>query len=97
MTSEASNGYTIPDIYANLSELACSAPVENPKELDLYHHHSLEEIRTREQDYMRYKRSVGNHHALVDPDENRAVNVAKARTVFCCTFWAGLRDLVLRR
>lgn len=42
--------YDIPDEYANLDEVAGPVPVENPRENGLYHHHDLEEFRSREQE-----------------------------------------------
>jgi hypothetical protein len=96
MTSNAASDYTIPDIYANLSELASPAPVENPKEQDLYRHQSLEETRTLEQAYMRHKRNVEGHRALVDPSGQQTVSATKTRRVSCFTFWTHLRNRVLR-
>ena len=37
--------------YANLNELAGPAPAENPQARILYHHHDLEEARSKEQEY----------------------------------------------
>jgi hypothetical protein len=91
------SGYTIPDSWANLSELASPPPVENPKEQHLYHHHSLEETRTREQDYMRHKRSASDHNASIDPSDQHAGGETESHKAFCFTFLTRLRDRLLRR
>jgi len=49
--------YTIPDNYENLNEFAGPSPVENPKEGSLYHHHSLEQERSKSRDARRSKRA----------------------------------------
>ena len=52
---DASNdaGYDIPDIYANLDELASPSLVENPRENHTYEHKSLENLRSEEEAYRR--------------------------------------------
>jgi hypothetical protein len=52
-TVDPSSYYNIPDNYANLNELATPGPVENPAEQRLYRHLSLEDSRSREQEYVR--------------------------------------------
>lgn len=46
------NHYNTPDNYANLTEVAAPAPVDNPDEQALYRHVSLEEFRSQEQEYV---------------------------------------------
>jgi hypothetical protein len=89
--------YTIPDSWANLNEVASPPPVENPKEQDIYRHHSLEEVRTHEQDYMRRKHSALDRHASTDPGDSRAVRATVPRRASCFTFLTRLRDRLLRR
>jgi hypothetical protein len=89
--------YTIPDSWANLSEVASPPPVENSKEQSLYRHHSLEEVRTQEQVYMRYKRSSSDHHASIDPNGRHAVSATESRRATCFTFLTHLRNRLLRR
>lgn len=89
------NAYTVPDSWANLSEVASPPPVENPKEQDLYRHHSLEEVRTQEQDYMRYKRRASAHDASIDPSDNQAVRATEADRVSFFTRLTQLRDRLL--
>ncbi|KAM0451819.1 hypothetical protein ACHAO4_005776 [Trichoderma viride] len=42
--------YDIPDEWANLDEVAAISPVENVSEAPVYRHHSLEQIRSRDQE-----------------------------------------------
>lgn len=49
-------GYDVPDAYANLDEIMNVSPVQNPDEENIYRHKSLEQVRTREQDYMHEQR-----------------------------------------
>jgi len=66
----SSDSYTIPDSYANLSELAAPLPVENPQEGHLYHHSTLEESRSREQIYQRNeKHNHDDRHTETTHDE----------------------------
>lgn len=97
MASDADNGYTIPDSWANLSELASPPPVENPKEQAIYRHRSLEQTRTQEQYYMRSKRSAEHHHASTDASGNQAVSTTESRKFSCLTYLTHLRDRLLRR
>jgi hypothetical protein len=55
--------YTIPDSWANLSELAPILPVENPNELSLYRHRSLEEFRIAEKAYEQGQKRRKSHDA----------------------------------
>ncbi|TFB05763.1 hypothetical protein CCMA1212_001552 [Trichoderma ghanense] len=41
--------YDIPEDWANLDEVAATSPVENIREAPIYRHHSLEEIRSRDE------------------------------------------------
>ncbi|KAF2269197.1 hypothetical protein CC78DRAFT_529430 [Lojkania enalia] len=41
--------YSIPDAYGNLNEILGPAPVQNPREQDIYRHSTLEEERSQEQ------------------------------------------------
>jgi hypothetical protein len=50
-SSNPAGQYTIPDNFANLNEVAAPPPVENPQEEHVYRYSSLEESRTREQNY----------------------------------------------
>lgn len=45
--------YDVPDAFANLDELAAGSVVENPDEEAIYEHGSLEQTRSREQEYQR--------------------------------------------
>lgn len=45
--------YDVPDAFANLDELAAGSIVENPDEEAIYEHGSLEQTRSREQEYQR--------------------------------------------
>lgn len=50
------SGYDVPDAFANLDEMMDVSPVQNPDEENIYRHKSLEQVRTREQDYMHEQR-----------------------------------------
>lgn len=67
--------YDIPDRYLNLSEVASSSPVENPRERGLYRHHTIEDTRREERDYRRYSRgeeeAAARARACVLPQEGR--------------------------
>jgi len=56
--SQGGTHYDFPDNYAQLDELADPSPVENPDENPVYLHKSLEETRSREQEYQRSQRSL---------------------------------------
>jgi fluoride exporter len=51
--SQGGTSYDFPDNYVHLDELATPSPVENPREEPIYIHKSLEEAKTREQEYQR--------------------------------------------
>ena len=48
--------YDVPDNWTNLDEVAASSPVENFHESPLYRHRSLEETRSRDQDWKKGER-----------------------------------------
>ncbi|KAJ8069000.1 hypothetical protein OCU04_002678 [Sclerotinia nivalis] len=48
--------YDIPDDYAHLNELATPSPVENPHDVPIYLHKSLEEAKDEEQEYEQDRR-----------------------------------------
>lgn len=51
--SQGGTSYNFPDNYVQLDELATPSPVENPGEELIYLHKSLEEAKSREQEYQR--------------------------------------------
>lgn len=62
--SSPSAGYTIPDAWANLSEVAVVMPEENPEERPVYHHRTLEETQELQNIYQKEQkrlRSAGSH------------------------------------
>jgi CrcB protein len=51
--SQGGTSYDIPDNYVDLNELATPSPVENPNEDPIYLHTSLEETKSREQEFQK--------------------------------------------
>ncbi|KAH8909656.1 hypothetical protein BR93DRAFT_924642 [Coniochaeta sp. PMI_546] len=57
-SSAAQVDYDVPDLYANLDEVAAGSPVQNPEEEPVYRHQSLEEVRSQDaQDRRRRSRA----------------------------------------
>ncbi|KAF7865329.1 hypothetical protein EAF04_006306 [Stromatinia cepivora] len=54
--SHPDSEYDIPDDYAHLNELATPSPVENPREVPIYLHKSLEEAKDEEHEYEQDRR-----------------------------------------
>lgn len=57
--------YSIPDSWLHLSELAPILPVENPNELSLYRHTTLEEYRRSERAYEQEQRRLSSQDACL--------------------------------
>jgi len=81
----ASGSYDVPDDYVNLDELAAPSPVENPDEGPLYRHISLEDARSREQEYrrgdeIRRKTSRERPEETKKSEEKEIHNVSKFAT-----------------
>jgi hypothetical protein len=79
------NGYSIPDNYAYLTELAAPPPVENPEERHLYRHHSLEEALSRERYYQSHMKDTHDDNAIAagngsQPVETNRVHVLSSTT-----------------
>jgi len=60
--------YTAPDCWANLDELAAASPVQNVTDGPIYRHHSLEETRSRDQEYRRSHSSRRQHEGTSPPE-----------------------------
>lgn len=75
--SQPDSDYDIPADYAHLNELATPSPVENPREVPIYLHKSLEEGKDEEQEYEQDRRrqersrrdSIGRGE--IPPEEER--------------------------
>lgn len=64
LESSSSPGYSIPDAWANLSEVAAVMPEENHEEQPVYHHRTLEEAHELENLYQQEQErlhSAGPH------------------------------------
>lgn len=58
--------YDVPDQFVNTAEISSIGPVENPLEANMYQHESLEDSRSRDQDYLRDRAQQGR--GVVDGD-----------------------------
>lgn len=79
--------YNIPDSWGHLSELAPVLPVENPNELSLYHHRTLEEYRRPERAYEQEHRGLRSPDACGDQiatvEANSSKSPRKTRAWLC--------------
>ncbi|KAK9777694.1 putative Fluoride export protein 1 [Seiridium cardinale] len=62
--------YDVPDQYVNAAELLSEGPVQNPDEAALYKHESLEESRSRDQDFLRRQSLSRSQHSRAVSDGN---------------------------
>ncbi|KAL6885729.1 hypothetical protein GGI43DRAFT_426604 [Trichoderma evansii] len=69
--------YSIPDSWGHLSELAPVLPVENPNELSLYRHRTLEEYRRPERVYEQEHRRLRSPNAGEDQIATVEANSSK--------------------
>ncbi|KAL7917368.1 hypothetical protein ACQKWADRAFT_306956 [Trichoderma austrokoningii] len=80
-------GYSIPDSWGHLSELAPISPVENPNESSLYRHRTLEECRRSEGVFEQEREGFGPLDAREDQiatvEDNASKCSDKLRTWFC--------------
>jgi hypothetical protein len=60
----SANGYSIPDNYAYLTELAAPPPIENLEERHLYRHHNLGEALSQERYYQSHMNETHNDNAV---------------------------------
>ncbi|KAL6792607.1 hypothetical protein V8C43DRAFT_294135 [Trichoderma afarasin] len=85
--SHGQAGYSIPDSWAHLSELAPISPVENPNESSLYRHRTLEEYRRAEEAFEQEHRESGPLDAREDQittaEDNASKCSEKLRTWLC--------------
>lgn len=88
--SRPSVDYDIPEAYRNLDEVAPEGPVQNPDEEHLYQHESLEDARSRDQEYIkaqaaarRASRSSGRPSGPQEgqqPSQPRGLHVSRLAT-----------------
>lgn len=85
--SHDQGGYSIPDSWGRLSELAPVSPVENPNELSLYPHRTLEEYRRPEGAFEQEHGGLRPIDACEDQiaavDDNASKRSDKTRTWLC--------------
>lgn len=72
--------YDIPDDWANLDEVAATSPVENVTEAPIYRHHSLEQIRSRDQEERASRRASAAEREHADAAQLADIEVVDEKS-----------------